>query len=105
MQRGDWQNVIKASAMWVSCGSSGILPTLCYCTSLLMIFLYTTASQTSSDTTTSAGDDAAAEDRPAKKSKKGKKVTWPSDDSNLATFHFFEMDEDERGQFDFLSFQ
>ncbi|KAL9989493.1 hypothetical protein ACROYT_G004052 [Oculina patagonica] len=52
------------------------------------------ASQTSSDTTT--GDDASLEEKPAKKSKKGKKVQWPSDDANLAIFHFFEMDEDER---------
>jgi len=55
------------------------------------------ASQTSSDTTTSAGDENAAEERPAKKSKKGKKVQWPADDANLVKFHFFEMDEDERG--------
>ena len=66
------------------------------------ILVYTTASQTSSDTTTSAGDDVAAEEKPAKKSKKGKKVQWPADDANLATFHFFEMDEDERGQFIFI---
>lgn len=52
------------------------------------------ASQTSTDTTTSAADDV--EEKPAKKSKKGKRVQWPSDDANLATFHFFEMDEDER---------
>lgn len=54
------------------------------------------ASQTSSDTTASAVDEAAAEEKPAKKSKKGKKVQWPTDDANLAIFHFFEMDEDER---------
>lgn len=51
--------------------------------------------QASSDTTASVGDENT-EDRPAKKSKKGKKVQWPADDSNLATFHYFEMDEDER---------
>lgn len=55
------------------------------------------ASQTSTDTT-SAADDNSLEEKPAKKSKKGKKVQWPADDANLATFHFFEMDEDERGQ-------
>ena len=64
-----------------------------------MLFVCVTASQTSSDTTASAGDDVSLEDKPAKKSKKGKKVQWPADDANLATFHFFEMDEDERGQF------
>lgn len=53
------------------------------------------ASQTSTDTT-SAADDNSLEEKPAKKSKKGKKVQWPADDANLATFHFFEMDEDER---------
>lgn len=62
-----------------------------------MFFAIATASQTSTDTTTSAADDV--EEKPAKKSKKGKRVQWPSDDANLATFHFFEMDEDERGQF------
>ena len=60
-------------------------------------FFHVPASQTSSDTTTTAGDDASLEEKPAKKSKKGKKVQWPADDANLATFHFFEMDEDERG--------
>lgn len=60
---------------------------------------YIAASQTSSDTTASAVDEAAAEEKPAKKSKKGKKVQWPTDDANLAIFHFFEMDEDERGRF------
>lgn len=65
-----------------------------------MIVIYTfAASQTSSDTTASAVDEAAAEEKPAKKSKKGKRVQWPTDDANLAIFHFFEMDEDERGQF------
>ena len=54
------------------------------------------ASQTSLDTGTSAGEETA-EEKPAKKSKKGKKVQWPADDADLATFHFFEMDEDERG--------
>lgn len=59
-------------------------------------FVLAVASQTSTDTT-SAADDNSLEEKPAKKSKKGKKVQWPADDANLATFHFFEMDEDERG--------
>ena len=57
---------------------------------------FTKASQTPSDTTTSAGDENTDE-KPTKKSKKGKRVQWPADDANLATFHYFEMDEDERG--------
>ena len=36
-------------------------------------------------------------EKPAKKSKKGKSVTWASDDK-INTYHFFEMDEDERGE-------
>lgn len=64
---------------------------------MFLLFVHVTASQTSSDTTT--GDDVSLEEKPAKKSKKGKKVQWPADDANLAIFHFFEMDEDERGQF------
>ena len=61
-----------------------------------IVFSLVVASQTSTDTT-SAADDNSLEEKPAKKSKKGKKVQWPADDANLATFHFFEMDEDERG--------
>lgn len=65
---------------------------------MLLLFFYAAASQTSADTTTSVGDDNT-EDKPTKKSKKGKRVQWPADDANLAVFHFFEMDEDERGHF------
>lgn len=61
-----------------------------------MLVCYFLASQASTDTVTSAADDL--EEKPAKKSKKGKRVTWPDDDANLI-FHYFEMDEDERGQF------
>lgn len=66
---------------------------------IVHVFCSYIASQASTDTTTSAVDDNSLEEKPAKKSKKGKKVQWPADDANLATFHFFEMDEDERGQF------
>ena len=59
-------------------------------------FIVPAASQASLDTGTSAGEENT-EEKPAKKSKKGKKVQWPADDADLATFHFFEMDEDERG--------
>ena len=69
---------------------------------MLLLFFYAAASQTSADTTTSVGDDNT-EDKPTKKSKKGKRVQWPADDANLAVFHFFEMDEDERGHFLFCA--
>ena len=36
-------------------------------------------------------------EKPAKKSKKRKIVTWASNDK-INTDHFFEMDEDERGE-------
>ena len=69
-----------------------------YCNDCSCFLSFAVASQTSTDTT-SAADDNSLEEKPAKKSKKGKKVQWPADDANLATFHFFEMDEDERGLF------
>ena len=68
----------------------------------VLLFFDTAASQTSVDTTTSVGDENV-EDKPTKKSKKGKRVQWPADDANLAVFHFFEMDEDERGHFLFFA--
>ena len=49
--------------------------------------------------TTGTVDDTATEEGTVKKSKNGKKVQWPADDANLATYHFFEMDEEERGEF------
>lgn len=67
------------------------------------MFVISSASQASTDTVTSAADDL--EEKPTKKSKKGKRVTWPDDDANLAIFHYFEMDEDERGQFVPLFFE
>ena len=37
-------------------------------------------------------------DAPAPKKKKRKKVSW-KDEANLRSYHYFEMDETERGQF------
>ena len=57
--------------------------------------LYLLAAQ-ASDAAAVEVDDAPEGEAVVKKSKKGKKVTWASDDK-INVYHFFEMDEEERG--------